>query len=94
MRLAGEEHKIIKEAILERDPLAKIYLYGSRTNDYARGGDIDILVISDKIKIPDKLLIKRKLFKELEDQKIDITVTEDTNRPFVKSVLQNAEPLS
>ncbi|MEX0780285.1 MAG: nucleotidyltransferase domain-containing protein [Balneolales bacterium] len=47
--LAGEEHKIIKEAILQRDPLAKIYLYGFRTNYYARGGDIDILVISDKV---------------------------------------------
>lgn len=93
MRLDEKEHKIIKDAILERDPQARIYLFGSRTNNFAQGGDIDILVLSDKINISDKLIVKRELFKKLEDQKIDIIVSGDRNRPFVKAALENAVSL-
>jgi len=49
MRLTENEISVIKKCILDFDPQAKIYLFGSRVNDLAKGGDIDILVISGKI---------------------------------------------
>ena len=49
MRLTKKEADVIRRQVILFDPDAKIYLFGSRVNDSAIGGDIDILVISDKI---------------------------------------------
>jgi predicted nucleotidyltransferase len=65
---------------------AKIYLFGSRLNDLARGGDIDILVISGKIGFIEKVKIKSGIFKEIEEQKLDIVVKKDFNDVFVKMI--------
>ena len=46
MRITTAEHQAIRQAISEVDPEANIYLFGSRANDNARGGDIDLLIIS------------------------------------------------
>ena len=49
MRITMAEHQAIRQAITKVDPEASIYLFGSRANDNARGGDIDLLIISRKI---------------------------------------------
>lgn len=46
MRLSQHERNVIKSAILKILPDAKIMLFGSRTDDRKRGGDIDIFVES------------------------------------------------
>ena len=48
MRLEANESKAIGEEVRRLDPAAEIYLYGSRANDAAKGGDIDLLVVSDR----------------------------------------------
>jgi predicted nucleotidyltransferase len=40
MRLTETEISAIRTNILQFDPDAKIYLFGSRLNDFARGGDL------------------------------------------------------
>ncbi len=49
MRLAYEEQLAISDAIRQADADAMIYLFGSRTDDTAKGGDIDLLVLSKVI---------------------------------------------
>ena len=49
MRLGANEAKAIGEEVRRLDPAADIYLYGSRTNGSARGGDIDLWVRSLRI---------------------------------------------
>ena len=49
MRLAPNEHEMIRAAIHQQDALAAVYLFGSRADDRARGGDIDLLVLSQKL---------------------------------------------
>ena len=46
MRLAESEQGSIVTAVLAFDASAEIYLFGSRTKDELRGGDIDLLVVS------------------------------------------------
>ena len=86
MRLSEKEISAIKNNILNFDQDAKIHLFGSRTNDKAKGGDIDVLVISDKIGFNEKLKIRTGIFKEIEEQKLDLVVKKDFNDVFVKMI--------
>ena len=92
MRLKPAEFKIIKQSVAALDECARIYLFGSRADDRAKGGDIDLLIISDKLNYQDKLRIKHKLFEYLEEQKIDIVIAKDFEQPFIK-LLPNIVPL-
>lgn len=93
MRLSEIEISAIKKNVLLFDAAAEIYLFGSRTNNEAKGGDIDLLVISDKIGFNEKLKIKSGLFKEIEEQKIDIVVKKDFNDVFVKMIKPGLQSL-
>ena len=84
MRLSEVERQAIKGAIGTRDPEAEVYLFGSRVDDSARGGDIDLLVLSEKIDLMKKLDILVDLFKQLGDRKIDLVVASDLSRPFAR----------
>lgn len=53
MRITNEEHQAISSTIRQADSEAKIYLFGSRADDAALGGDIDLLVLSKKINLMD-----------------------------------------
>jgi predicted nucleotidyltransferase len=89
MRLQPKEISVITSAVHEHDPQASIYLFGSRTDDSARGGDIDILVLSASLTFKDKLKIKAKIFESMEEQKLDILISKDTNDPFVRLAMGN-----
>lgn len=84
MRLTELEINTIKGAITEKDSEALVYVFGSRVDGNAKGGDIDILVVSKKLKLNDKLLIKARIFERLEEQRLDIIIASDTDDPFVK----------
>jgi predicted nucleotidyltransferase len=79
MRLSGSEVQIIKRAASRHfGPNALVRLFGSRTNDHARGGDIDLLVDTN---LPDAAAAVRAemaFWSELQDclgeQRIDILV--------------------
>ena len=88
MRLAENEKSAIRAAIREVDSDASIYLFGSRADDAAKGGDIDLLVLSKRITLMLKLSILAQLHQKLGDRKIDIAVYPDDSRPFPRMVMQ------
>ena len=73
MRLTKFEAETIRAIVKENIKDADVYLFGSRVDDKKKGGDIDILIISDHAVT---LRMRRKIYLELEDelgeQKIDI----------------------
>ena len=88
MRLSKQEITVIKSSIEKLDPKAKIYLFGSRTDPNKKGGDIDILIISNFLNDLDKIKIKIEIFKQLEEQKIDLVIAQDESLPFVRIALK------
>jgi predicted nucleotidyltransferase len=89
MRLLKEERKAIREAVAKFDTDADVYLFGSRVDDTKKGGDIDILLISDKIDDHLLFLIEEEIFKSIEEQKIDFVLSGGTrNNPFAKLILK------
>lgn len=88
MRLQEYEIKSIREVVSAFDKNAKIYLFGSRVDDKKRGGDIDLLLISNTLTFRDKRRIRVGLNEKLGEQKIDIVIAkEGQDNPFVRIAL-------
>jgi len=47
MRLDDKIVRFFKQTIGEKIPGATLYLFGSRTNDAALGGDIDLMILTE-----------------------------------------------
>jgi predicted nucleotidyltransferase len=89
MRISEVEHQVIRRTIADIDPEANVYLFGSRANDNAKGGDIDLLVISQKIRLMEKLALLAKLHQKLGEQKIDLIVFPDLSKAFARIAQQS-----
>ncbi|MGZ8256389.1 MAG: nucleotidyltransferase domain-containing protein [Gallionella sp.] len=88
MRLMPEEQLAISAAIHQADVDAAIYLFGSRVDDAAKGGDIDLLVLSQKIDLMAKLHILAQLHQKLGARKIDLAIYPDASSPFSRLAMQ------
>ena len=74
VRLSPQQIAVIREETARLDPAAKIFLFGSRANDRARGGDIDLLVRSERIGLAEKLLLKVRILERIGWQQLDLVV--------------------
>ena len=83
MRISADEIAAIKTAAVEAfGPDAVVRLFGSRLDDGARGGDIDLHIETDAL--PDeweaRCAFDRTLFRQIEPQKVDVIVTQRGGR--------------
>ncbi len=92
MRLTAEQAAIIRQsARASFGPQARVWLFGSRTDDRKRGGDIDLLIQPPPPWPGDADILRRKidflvqLERQLGERKIDVIIEqpEDT-RPIVR----------
>ena len=91
MRLEGEQIALLKNKVHSLSCKAQIYLFGSRVDDAKKGGDIDLLVVSETLNKKDLRLIRIEFFKHFGEQKIDIVLDDGTfTNPFHKHILQKA----
>ena len=97
MRLSVIEKKnILATFKIFSAPNAKIYLFGSRTDDNKKGGDIDLLIVFANSAA--KLSFKRldfivELTKKNGERKVDVTLAAEdelTNDVFLMSVMDSA----
>jgi len=92
MRLNAEYKDYIKNQLGAISADIDIYLFGSRVNDFEKGGDIDLLLLSEKP--VDRNLIRKfriGFFKKFGWQKIDIVpFLKGEENTFKKIALENS----
>ena len=67
-----DEIETIKRSVLSLSHEASVYLFGSRLDDQKVGGDIDLLVVSEKLTRRDLRKIRLDFYEKFGEQKIDI----------------------
>lgn len=92
MRLSAYEKEIITKHFKNIFPHAKLYLFGSRTDDTKKGGDIDLYIEtnSDKYSYSKLLDFNALVQEDIGEQKIDIVVNK-IDKYINKSIYVNAK---
>lgn len=100
MRLNRNDIKGILKGIGLEVPLdrVQIYLFGSRTKESLKGGDIDLLIVfsdieSKKIFTNKKFKILASIYREIGEQKIDLHMCNQadlTEDEFYSEIIKNA----
>lgn len=90
MRLTEYEIKSIKEVFSKVFKIGSIYLFGSRVDDNAKGGDIDLYVsgVDCENRLDSKIKFLSLLKQKIGDQKIDLIISKDTNRVIEQEALK------
>ncbi len=85
MRLKTYEIDAIKNSFKSVFNNGQIFLFGSRTDDSKKGGDIDLFIeLEDKINLFEKKIKFWQNKKLIGEQKIDVVFNEDKNRLIEK----------
>lgn len=71
MRLTQEQADAIRQEVHRADAHAEVYLFGSRVDNAARGGDIDLLVVSDRVDFRGLLGLRRRILDRIGWQQLD-----------------------
>lgn len=92
MRISPSYREFFKKYWENILPDSKVYLFGSRADDHKKGGDIDLLILSNnKITIDQKLKFMSQFCIQFGEQKIDVAAfTYSEKAPFKNICLLNA----
>jgi predicted nucleotidyltransferase len=90
MRLSSKYCMVIKKYFKEFFQEGEIYLFGSRTDDNKKGGDIDLyLVLQEHSNLFEKKIkFLSRIKRELGEQKIDIVFNIDDSRLIEKEAMK------
>lgn len=98
MRLSNPEIKLLLDTINQIDADAQVRLFGSRTDNQKKGGDIDLLILSQKTEAFTRQAlrqIRQVFFDAFGEQKLDIIVdTLPPKTPFVKTIMSTSLPIN
>ncbi|MDQ7083999.1 MAG: nucleotidyltransferase domain-containing protein [Sulfurovum sp.] len=89
MRLTKKEIEAIISSFDEVFGGGQIYLFGSRVDDTKKGGDIDLYIITEQ---KENLTRKKidflvNLKQKIGEQKIDVVISRDKDRPIEQEAL-------
>ena len=90
MRITNHEKSVIIEAVKTIDSDARVWLFGSRTDDSKKGGDIDIAVLSVKIKqsVMQEIAVRHFICDRIGEQKIDIVASAEGKEAFFRLAVE------
>lgn len=103
MRLTQQEHNAIAQAAAETFPAGtSVSLFGSRTDDTRKGGDIDLLIETQQPTSADLWVAQRnrfvaRIWKRIGERQIDVVLANRNcpdNRPIIISARLSAIPLT
>jgi predicted nucleotidyltransferase len=87
MRLTPQQIELLKHKIQAYLPESQVYLFGSRVDDMKKGGDIDILVLADRVlSFQEKFAVKLAFYQQFGEQKIDIVSLTHTDETVFKQI--------
>ena len=94
MRLTQHEVKSIKDTFYDIFETGNVYIFGSRVDNAKRGGDIDLFLdpkceITVSQKLHKKIKFLGQLQSKIGDQKIDVVISCDKNRPIEQEAITN-----
>lgn len=95
MRLEKQQIQSIKQQAAKWAPGSEAFVFGSRADPAARGGDIDLLVLGEE-KLPLESLrrLRRAILEEIGEQKLDIvSFARSAQHPFKDVALSTARKL-
>jgi predicted nucleotidyltransferase len=88
MRLPPQYADFLKAEVAALRPEAVVYLFGSRTDDARRGGDVDILVLSEpRLTWEETARIRRRFWEEFGFQKLDLVCFSPADRSAFKELV-------
>ena len=95
MRISEYEKTAIIDSLKNVDPMARLWLFGSRTDDNKKGGDIDIAVLSENINkdVMKKIQLRRNICTKIGEQKIDIVTSSDGSEAFFRLAVEEGVQL-
>jgi predicted nucleotidyltransferase len=88
MRLDSDTRQAVVNAFKAADTNAQIFLFGSRIDDRAKGGDIDLLIDSDLLTPEDVRKVKLRLYAEIGEQKMDCLLKKNISPAFLRVIEQ------
>lgn len=99
MRLSELEVKAIKNSFDRYFKSGTIYLFGSRVDDTKKGGDIDLYLdlsytLNSQELLDKKSKFRMALYEKIGEQKIDIVISTDKNKPIEKEALEKGIKLN
>ena len=90
MRMTSEQADFLKKEVLAVAQDAKVYLFGSRVDDGKRGGDIDIMVLSDqRLTWKERATIRWHYCEKFGEQKLDIVFSPFNERNAFKEIVMH-----
>jgi predicted nucleotidyltransferase len=95
MRIEQDKVEFLKQEIKKYLPAFKLYLFGSRADDKKKGGDIDLLILSNHLlERKNKRAIKIAFYNTFGEQKIDLVYFRpDSSDPFKELALMEGVEL-
>jgi predicted nucleotidyltransferase len=95
MRLSPDIASFLKQTILGIIPGSTVYLFGSRTDDNAKGGDIDLLILTEDLVAKNTIRKIRVAFiKKFGWRKLDlVNLTHSNDSSFRKLINSECIPL-
>lgn len=93
VRIDEDVVKMILNYVKSVDPVAEVYIFGSRADLSKKGGDIDIFILSQFFSFDHRRALIFKIEDMIGEQKIDLIFKKDTSDSFVQHILQKAVKL-